>query len=94
MGFYPDEFFLLDLLISENMAQIEKTEPNNDVLPPRINLSPHQLGLILVVLGAIELIIGIFSWMFTIPMFSMIYIGEIVGILFIFRGVQQLRKEK
>ena len=74
------------------MEHTENTESNNNVVHPRIKLSPSQLGLIIIILGAFELIVGIFSWFFTIPLFSLFYIAEIIGIIFIVIGIKQYFK--
>ena len=76
------------------MEQNENTEPNDNGDHPSIHLSHHQFGLIIIVLGALLLIIGILSWFFTIPMFSRMYLGEIIGIIFIVVGVKQFLKGK
>ena len=69
------------------MERTENTESDNNIDQPRIKLTPSQLGLVFIVLGAFELIVGILSWSFTIPIFSLFYFGEIIGIIFIACGI-------
>lgn len=76
------------------MEQIEKIESTNNIDRPRLILSHSQLGLIIIMLGVIEIIVGIFSWFFTIPIFSLFYFGEIIGLIFIVVGVKQFFKGK
>ena len=77
------------------MGENESTEPNEIInQKSRKKLSNRELTLIFIALGAFELIIGVLSWLFTIPFFSLFYFGEIIGIAFILIGVKQLLKER
>ncbi len=59
-------------------------------------LKEYYLGIILIVLGIFELILGILSWNLPIPVFSSFYFGELIGIVFIFIGFKRIfgKKEK
>ncbi|MHA1522025.1 MAG: hypothetical protein ACTSRK_17760 [Promethearchaeota archaeon] len=76
------------------MEQIENSDPNEIINQSRKKLSKRELTLVIIVLGAFELIIGVLSWLFTIPFFSLFYFGEIIGIIFIVVGVKQLQKQR
>jgi len=60
----------------------------------KIKLKEHYLGIILIVLGLIELVIGILSWKLTIPIFSSFYFGELIGIVFIIMGFKRIFGKK
>jgi len=59
-----------------------------------IKLKEYYLGIILIVLGIFELILGILSWNLPIPIFRGFYFGEIIGIVFIFIGFKRIFKKK
>ncbi len=83
----------------------DQIEPSREVLTeqpfsPQVSTTPRyqppprkRTGALVFFIGFIVFSLGLYSWIFYIPIFDLTYYGEILGAIAVVKGLSDLRKE-